>query len=156
MVFVIHWHESAMDLHVFPIRIPPPTSLFTRSLWAFPVHQAQAPVSCIQAGLVICFTLDNIHASMLFSQNIPSSSGCKDFHLQCGRSCFDLWLRKISWRRELYTDVQDRLLDSVGEGEGGMFWENSNFLRLRDWLIKGHHTTKKMKMKDQRLNTQDT
>ena len=23
------------------------------------------------------------------------------------------------------TDVQNRLLDSVGEGEGGMFWENS-------------------------------
>ena len=23
------------------------------------------------------------------------------------------------------TDVQNRLLDSVGEGEGGMIWENS-------------------------------
>ena len=27
--------------------------------------------------------------------------------------------------RKRETDVQDRLLDSVGEGEGGMFWENS-------------------------------
>ena len=27
--FVIHWNESAMDLHVFPIPIPPPTSLST-------------------------------------------------------------------------------------------------------------------------------
>ena len=27
MVFVIHLHESAMDIHVFPIPIPPPTSL---------------------------------------------------------------------------------------------------------------------------------
>ena len=69
----IHWHESAMELHVFPIPIPPPTSLSTWSLWIFPVHQAQALVSCIQPGLVICFTLDNIHVSMLFSQNIPPS-----------------------------------------------------------------------------------
>ena len=26
--FVIHWHESAMDLHVFPILIPPPTARY--------------------------------------------------------------------------------------------------------------------------------
>ena len=55
-----------MDLHVFPIPIPPSTSPSTRSLWVFPVHQARALVSCIQPGLVICFTLDNIHVSMLF------------------------------------------------------------------------------------------
>ena len=29
--FVIHWNETAMGLHVFPILIPPPTSLSTRS-----------------------------------------------------------------------------------------------------------------------------
>ena len=64
-----------MDLHVFPIPIPPPTSLSTRSLWVFLVHQPRALVSCIQPGLVICFTLGNIHVSMLFSQNIlPSPS----------------------------------------------------------------------------------
>ena len=71
MVFAIHWHESAMDLHVFPIPIPPPTALSTQSLWVFPVHQARALVSCIPPGLVICFTIDNMHVSMLFSQNIP-------------------------------------------------------------------------------------
>ena len=71
--FAIHWHESAMDLHVFPIPIPPPTSLPTRSLWVFPMHQPRALVSCILPGLVICFTLENIHVSMLFSLNIPPS-----------------------------------------------------------------------------------
>ena len=71
--FVIHWNETAMGLHVFPIPIPPSTSLSTRSLWVFPVHQVQALVSCIQPGLVICFTLDNIHVSTLFSWNIPPS-----------------------------------------------------------------------------------
>ena len=30
--FVIHWNETAMGLHVFPIPIPPPTSLSTRFL----------------------------------------------------------------------------------------------------------------------------
>ena len=30
--FVIHWNETAMGLHMFPILIPPPTSLSTQSL----------------------------------------------------------------------------------------------------------------------------
>ena len=46
-----------MNLHVLPIPIPPPTSLPTPSLWVFPVHRPWALVSCIQPGLVICFTL---------------------------------------------------------------------------------------------------
>ena len=29
--FVIHWNETAIGLHVFPIPIPPPTSLSTHS-----------------------------------------------------------------------------------------------------------------------------
>ena len=77
--FAINWHESAMDLHVFPILNPPPTSFPIPSLWVFPVHQPRALVSCIQPGLAICFTLDNIHVSMLFSQIIPPSSSPIEF-----------------------------------------------------------------------------
>ena len=43
------------------------------SIWVFPVHQPWALVSCIQPGQAICFTLENIHVSMLFSQIIPPS-----------------------------------------------------------------------------------
>ena len=73
MVFSIHWQESSMDLHVFHILIPLPASLPISSLWVFPVHRPWALVSCIQPGLVICFNLDSILVSMLFSQNIPTS-----------------------------------------------------------------------------------
>ena len=62
---------TSMDLHVFPIPIPPSDSLSIPSLWVFPAYQPRALVSCIQPGLVICFTFDNIHVSTLFSQIIP-------------------------------------------------------------------------------------
>ena len=62
------------DLHVFPILNPPPTSFPIPSLWVMPVHQPWGLVSCIQPGLVICFALDSIHVSMLFSQIIPPLS----------------------------------------------------------------------------------
>ena len=33
------------------------------------------------------------------------------------------------WDSKRDTDVKNRLVDSVGEGEGGMIWENSIDLR---------------------------
>ena len=92
MAFVIHWHESAMDIRVFPIPITPLTSLSTRSLWVFPVHQVWALVSCIQPGLVICFTLDNIHVLMLVSWNIPPLPSPTE-----SKSLFCTWVLYISF-----------------------------------------------------------
>ena len=115
MVLVIHWHELAMDLHVFPILIPPPTSLSTWSLWVFPVHQPRALVSCIQPRLVICFTLDNIPCPCtLGAARVPKSqaaapSSCSTLtgsglpqaknvlHL-CTQGCFGrVWLFVTMW-----------------------------------------------------------
>ena len=81
---------------------PPPASLPIPSLWVFPVHQPWAPVSCIQPGLVICFTLDSILVSMLFSQNIPPSPSPTEsqpgFTLPCSKIVGGnaiLWFRNI-------------------------------------------------------------
>ena len=60
-----------------PSGSPPPASLSTRSLWVFPVHQPRALVSCIQPGLVICFTLDNIHAVLSKHPTLASPTESK-------------------------------------------------------------------------------
>ena len=71
--FAIHQHESATDIHVFPILNPPSISLPVPSLWVIPVHQPKNPVSCIEPGLAIHFLYDIILVSMPFSQIIPPS-----------------------------------------------------------------------------------
>ena len=73
-VFIFKIIFKNLYLHVFPNLNSPPISLPILSLWVIPVHQPQALVSCIQPGLAICFTLDNMHVSMLFSQIIPPST----------------------------------------------------------------------------------
>ena len=69
VVFAIHSHESALGVHVFPILNPPPT--LSHPSGSSQCTSPEHPVSCIKPGLAICFTYDNIHVSMLFSQIIP-------------------------------------------------------------------------------------
>ena len=73
VVFAIHWHESAMGVHVFPIlnplSHPSPSHPSGSPQCTSPEH----PVSCIEPELAIHFTCGNIHVSMLFSQIIPPS-----------------------------------------------------------------------------------
>ena len=62
-------HEFTCVPHPDPPFHLPPHSIPL----GLPSHQPRALVSCTQPGLVICFTLDNKHVSMLFSQIIPLS-----------------------------------------------------------------------------------
>ena len=71
--FAIHQRESTTGIHVFPILNPlPPPSPYHPS-GSSQCNSPEHPVSCIEPGLAICFTYDNIHVSMPFSQIIPPS-----------------------------------------------------------------------------------
>ena len=91
VVFAIHWHESAMGVHASPILNPPstpsPSHPSGSSQWTGP----ECLVSCVEPGLVICFTYGNIHVSMLFSQRSPRKEVI---------SPGDLWILQITkvWR----------------------------------------------------------
>ena len=71
VVFAIHWHESAMGAHVSPSWAPLPPPSPSHPSWSSQCTSPEHPVSCIQPGLVIGFTYDNIYVSMLFYQIIP-------------------------------------------------------------------------------------
>ena len=71
--FAIHWHESAMGVHVSPILIPLPPPSPSHPSGSSQCTSPEHPVSCTEPGLVICFTYGNIHVLMLFSQIISPS-----------------------------------------------------------------------------------
>ena len=98
MGFVTHWYESAMDLHVFPIPIPPPTSLSTQSPWVFPVLQAWALASWIMPFLNCFFQSISFHNFLLSLKYEKNSLSCKHFlqfffyHSQCSHLIFISYL----------------------------------------------------------------
>ena len=93
VVFAIHWHESAMGVHVIPILKPPATSLPIPSRWLPQCTGSECPVSCIELGRVIYFTYGNIHVSMLLSQ---INSRQQNRH-RCKEQTFGLCGRRRGW-----------------------------------------------------------
>ena len=71
--FAIHWHESTMGVHVFPILNNPPHSSPSHHSGSSQCTSPKHPVSCIEPALAIHFTCDNLHVSMPFSHIIPPS-----------------------------------------------------------------------------------
>ena len=71
--FAIHWHEPTTGVHVFPSWAPLPPPSPSHPSGSSQCTSPKNPVSCIETGLVIHFTYDNIYVSMPFSQIIPPS-----------------------------------------------------------------------------------
>ena len=69
--FAIHWHESAMGVHVSPIPNPALTYLPIPSLRVVPVYRLWVPCFMHWTWIGDHFTYGNIHVSVLFSQIIP-------------------------------------------------------------------------------------
>ena len=75
---ILYWfchtlNESTTGVHVFPILNPLPPPSPYRPSGSSQCTSPKHPVSCIELGLAICFTYDNIHVSKPFFQTIPPS-----------------------------------------------------------------------------------
>ena len=95
-------------VHVFPIPNPlPPPSLFHpsgSSQGPSPEH----PVSCIEPGLAIRFTYDNLHVSTLFCQIIPPSPSPTESKRLFYTSVFLLLSRIQGYRYRLLNSIYMR------------------------------------------------
>ena len=104
MVFAIHWQESAMGVHVFPILNPRPPLSPSHPSGSSQCIGPEHPVSCIEPGLAIYFTYDNIHFSMLLSQIMVSSPSPEFPAISCKLSKH-LKLPCVSWANVYVMEV---------------------------------------------------
>ena len=77
LITILWWFLPHVDMNqrwvymYSPVPNSPLTSLPIPSLWLSQCTGFECPISCIKLGLVIYFTYDDTHVSMLFSQIIP-------------------------------------------------------------------------------------
>ena len=93
MVFAIHWRESAMDLHVFPIPIPPPTSLPTHPSGS---SQCTSPEHVSHASNLGWWSVSKIHLTKRFNgegNGNPLQYSCLENPMDRGAWLIQSWTR---------------------------------------------------------------
>ena len=108
MVFAIHWHESAMDLHVFSIPIPPPICVFICT-WSSPPRQN---------GLL------KLREKHVVLDQVVFWFGRADWQVKTRRSTFLLW------------DLADKALLTLIRKE--VEWQSKCFIEWKYQKYKGY------------------
>ena len=104
---ICHTQHNELRLRTFFFPLPPHTNPPGSSQCTSPEH----PVSCIEPGLMISFTYDNIHVSMPFSQIIPPSPSPTD---KCITICFEKVLKSAAFQDILLKcGLMDNPLDFI-------------------------------------------
>ena len=148
MGFVIHWNESAMDLHVFPILIPPPTLFLTKgcqfskaadSLWK--IHSPRYPENIVpKSQAVLADPISQSNDPFLVKDMNPLGSQIKPRNERGGQvTRRDVPLRLTppthSWIRNFnfIPEFTVRVTESPVGRSSGYEWETDETLKCSGW-----------------------